>query len=243
MVLSFPDYVSVDLIHVVGVGMGIIILLIVLYEFIRWRTILSPIGRAFKLGPAKWWGIFFKTLANEIVYQQISVQCGRTKWISHGLVFWGVLALVASTTINYITNPSGGSVSLTNIVRVLGNIGGVMILVGLAIVVYRARMDENKRTYTFAADYFFITLLLLATLTGFLTEFSAELNAAEWIYGVYVIHLLSSAVLLLLAPFTRFIHAFGRPVIKLSERYLEALGREGLLKPLEITSIPLLGAE
>ena len=116
-------------------------------------------------------------------------------------------------------------------------------MVGLAIVVYRARMDENKRTYTFAADYFFITLLLLATLTGFLTEFSGELNAAEWIYGVYVIHLLSSAALLLLAPFTRFIHAFGRPVIKLSERYLEALSREGLLKPLEITSMPLLGAE
>jgi nitrate reductase gamma subunit len=241
--LSFPDYVSVDLIHSFGIGMGIIILLIVLYEFIRWRAILSPIGRAIKLGPAKWWTIFFKTLADEIVYQQISVQCGRIKWILHSLVFWGFLALVASTTTNYINNPSGGWLPLTNIVRLLGNLGGVMILLGLAIVIYRARMDENKRTYTFAADYFFLTLLLLATLTGFLTEFASELNAVELIYGVYVIHLLASAALLLLAPFTRFIHAFGRPVIKLSERYLEALGHEGLLKPLEITTIPLLGAE
>ena len=116
-----------------------------------------------------------------------------------------------------------------------------MILVGLTIVIYRARVDEEKRTYTFAADYFFISLLLLATLTGFLTEFASELNAVEWIYGVYVIHLVASAALLLLAPFTRFIHALGRPVIRLSERYMEALSREGLLKPLEITSMPLLG--
>ena len=239
--LIFPDYVSVDLIHNLGIAMGIIILLIVLYEFIRWRAILGPIGRAIELGPAKWWAIFFKTLADDVVYQQISIQCGSSKWISHGLVFWGFLALAASTTTNYITNPSGEWLPLTNIVRVLGNLGGVMILLGLAIVVYRARTDENKRTYTFAADYFFMALLLLATLTGFLTEFAGELNAVEWIYGVYVIHLLASAALLLLAPFTRFIHAFGRPVIKLSERYLEALSREGLLKPLEITTVPLLG--
>lgn len=241
MVLNFPDYVAVDVIHNYGIAMGIIILLIVLYEFIRWRTILNPIGRAVKLGPAKWWSIFFKTLANEVAYQQISIQCGSSKWISHGLVFWGFLALAASTTINYITNPSGGSLPLASTVRLLGNLGGVMILVGLTIVIYRARVDEEKRTYTFAADYFFIILLLLATLTGFLTEFASELNAVEWIYAVYIIHLVASAALLLLAPFTRFIHAFGRPVIRLSERYLEALSREGLLKPLEITSMPLLG--
>lgn len=241
MVLNFPDYVSVEVIHNYGIAMGIIILLIVLYEFVRWRTILNPIGRAIKLGPAKWWGIFFKTLVNEVAYQQISIQCGSSKWISHGLVFWGFLALAASTTINYVTNPSGGPLPLTSTVRLLGNLGGVMILVGLTIVIYRARVDEEKRTYTFAADYFFISLLLLATLTGFLTEFASELNAVEWIYGVYVIHLVASAALLLLAPFTRFIHAFGRPVIRLSERYMEALSREGLLKPLEITSMPLLG--
>ena len=37
MVLNFPDYVSVDLIHNVGVLIGAFVILAVLYEFIRWR--------------------------------------------------------------------------------------------------------------------------------------------------------------------------------------------------------------
>jgi hypothetical protein len=243
MVLNFPDYVSVDLIHNVGVLIGAFVILAVLYEFIRWRGVLSPIAKGFRLGAGRWLNIFVGTIANDVVYQQISQKCPDRKWFAHSLVFWGFLLLSASTTLNYVTNPGGSPLALTNAVRILGNLGGLMLLGGLVIVLLRISTDQSKREVTFGADYLFIGLLLLATATGFLSEFAGEFDAAEWIFGIYAVHLVSSAALLILAPFTRFIHAFGRPVIRLAERYLEALGQEGVVKPSEITVTPLLSEE
>jgi len=243
MVLSFADYVSVDLIHNAGVLLGAIIVVIVLYEFVRWRGVLSPIAKGFSLGPGRWLEILASTIADDVIYQQISLKCPDRKWFSHSLVFWGFLFLSASTTLNYITNPRGGPLLLTDAVRILGNLGGVMLLGGLLIMLFRISTDPDKREVTHNADYLFLGLLLLATATGFSSEFAGQFDAVEWMYGIYVIHLISSAALLILAPFTRFIHAFGRPVIRLAERYLEALSREGIVKPSEITIVPLLSEE
>jgi nitrate reductase gamma subunit len=240
MVLSFPNYVPVDIVHTVGLAIGIIVLVVVLFELVRWRGVLAPIAKASRLGVVKWWEIFVNTLAADVIYQQISTKCPDRKWFSHSLVFWGFLMLSASTALNYITNSAGGPLPLVDPVRILGNAGGVLLMAGLAIVVYRIIADSDKREVTLAPDYLFIGLLLLAGLTGFLSEYASEINAVAWIYGVYVVHLLSSAALLLLAPFTRFIHAFGRPIIRLSERYLEALNQHGIVIPSELTVMPLL---
>lgn len=240
MALSFPNYVPVDMIHTIGLAIGAIVLLVVFFELVRWRGVLAPIGKASRLGAAKWCSIFVETIANDVIYQQISTKCPDRKWASHSLVFWGFLLLSASTTVNYVTNASGGPLSLINPVRILGNLGGIMLIAGLAIVVYRISTDSDKREVTLGPDYLFIGFLLLAGLTGFLSEYASEIDAVTWIYGVYVVHLLSSAVLLLLAPFTRFVHAIGRPIIRLSERYLEALNQQGIVTPSELTVMPLL---
>jgi len=240
MVLSFPDYVPVDLIHMVGLAIGTIVLVVVLFELVRWRGVLAPIAKASRLGVVKWWAIFVHTLADDVIYQQISTKCPDGKWFSHSFVFWGFLMLSASTALDYVTNAAGGPLPLADPVRILGNFGGILLIAGLAVVLYRIIADGDKREVTFAPDYLFIGLLLLAGLTGFLSEYASEINAVAWIYGVYVVHLLSSAALLLLAPFTRFIHAFGRPIIRLSERYLEALNQHGIVIPSELTVMPLL---
>lgn len=243
MALNFADVVSVDLIHTTGLVLGAIVVLIVLLEFVRWRGVLSPIAKGLGLGAGRWFQILIATIADDVIYQQISQKCPDRKWLAHSLVFWGFLLLSASTTLNYITNPRGGPLALTSPIRILGNLGGLILLGGLVIVIIRISTDQDKREVTFGADYLFIGLLLLATTTGFLTEFAGELDAVPWIFGIYVIHLISSALLLILAPFTRFIHALGRPVIRLAERYLEALGQEGIVQPTEVTVMPLLSEE
>jgi hypothetical protein len=243
MALNFADVIPVDLVHTAGVVLGAIVVVIVLFEFVRWRGVLSPIAKGFRLGAGRWFQILIATIADDVIYQQISQKCPDRKWFAHSLVFWGFLLLSASTTLNYVTNPRGDPLALTNAVRMLGNLGGVILLGGLVIVLIRISTDQDKREVTFGADYLFIGLLLLATATGFLSEFAGEFDAAEWIFGIYAIHLVSSAVLLILAPFTRFIHALGRPVIRLSERYLEALGQEGMVQPTEVTIMPLLREE
>jgi len=238
--LNFPDYVPLGLVDTVGFAIGVIVTLAVLYEFVRWRGVLSPIGKGFKLGAGRWATIFVDTIVKDVVYQQISPKCPDRKWASHSLVFWGFILLMLSTTTNWLTNPTGGPLPLTNPVRLLGNLGGVMLLVGLLAALYRIGANADKRETTFGPDYLFMATLLIAGVTGFLTEFVSEWNFTEWMYGVYALHLLGSAALLLLAPFTKFIHAFGRSVIRLSERYLEALSQAGLLRPAELASMPLL---
>jgi hypothetical protein len=243
MLLSFPDYVPVDLVHNVGLVIGAIMVVLVLYEFFRWRGVLAPVFKGFSLGAGRWLGILASTTMKDVIYQQISQKCPDKKWFAHSLVFWGFLFLTASTTLNYLTNPEGGPLPITDTVRILGNLGGAMLLSGLLIVLFRISSDRDKREVTFGADYLFIGLLLAATVTGFLSEFASEFNSVEWIFLVYVTHLFLSAALLILAPFSKFIHAFGRPVIRLAERYLEALSQQGIVKPSEVTIIPLLSEE
>ena len=243
MPLNFPDYVPLSFVDTVGLAIGVIVILVLLYEFVRWRGVLSPIGKGFKLGAGKWATIFVGTITKDVVYQQISPKCPDRKWVSHSLIFWGFILLMLSTATNWLTNPTGGPLPLTNPVRVLGNLGGVMLLVGLLAALYRIGANSDKREITFGPDYLLIALLLIAGVTGFLTEFVSEWNATEWAYGVYALHLLGSAALLLLAPFTKFIHAFGRSVIRLSERYLEALSQAALVRPAELATMPLLVEE
>jgi nitrate reductase gamma subunit len=110
-----------------------------------------------------------------------------------------------------------------------------MFIFGLGVVVYRCSSNELKRNASRAGDYVFLVLLALAGTTGFASEFASELNASNIIYAIYVVHLLCCAALLATAPFTKFVHAVGRPLLRLSENYLEAVENA---HPLHLASSP-----
>jgi len=223
LALDFSELVSVDLVHKVGILIGAFVFIIVIVEIVRWRSILSPIVRARTLGASAWRNIFLRTISNDLLYQQIQVGFEREKWLTHSFVMWGFLLLSVSTTLNYIYNPRGEPLSIWHIVRITGNLGGFLFVVGLGIIVYRFASSDLKRDAGRTADYLFLLLLALAGTTGFAAEFASELNISSMVYGIYIFHLLCCAALLASAPFTKFVHAIGRPLIRLSENYLEAL--------------------
>ena len=194
-----------------------------LLELVRWRSVLLPIARGMRLGVAKWLQIFVGTLRTETIYQQIDIGFEQGKWLSHSFVMWGFILLGVSTTLNYIYNPKGDPLPIWHSVRIAGNIGGLLFVTGLAIIVLRYRTNTVKRESTSASDYLFAFLLLAAGATGFASEFANELNVGTALYSIYVTHLIFCAALLITAPFTKFIHAIGRPVLRLSENYLTAL--------------------
>jgi hypothetical protein len=72
-VLDFSELVSVYVVHLTGVLIGVFVLLVVIIEIVRWRSVLSPIVKARTLGATTWRKIFFKTFLNDAVYQQIQV--------------------------------------------------------------------------------------------------------------------------------------------------------------------------
>jgi nitrate reductase gamma subunit len=223
LTLSFADLVAVELVDTVGLTIGVFVALIVIVELFRWRRILSPIVRGIRLGAGRWLEILLGTLKSEAVFQQIDVGYDKVKWLSHSLVMWGFLLLGVATTLKWIMDPKGYPLPIWHVVRVSGNFGGFLFIVGLAIIVLRYGSDEVKRDSTGASDYMFTSLLILAGITGFASEFASELNASGAIYWIYVSHLLFCAALLATAPFTKFIHAIGRPLLRLSENYMTAL--------------------
>jgi nitrate reductase gamma subunit len=223
MVLSFADLVPVEFVDIVGLSIGIFVAVVVVLELIRWRSILSPIIRGLRLGGGKWLTILLGTLKSEAVFQQIDIGYEKVKWVSHSFVMWGFLLLGLATTLNWIVDPKGYPLPIWHAVRLSGNCGGFLFIVGLAIIVVRYGSNDVKRDSVSVSDYLFAFLLIMAGVTGFASEFASELNATRAVYFIYVTHLIFCAALLVTTPFTRFIHAIGRPLLRLSENYVAAL--------------------
>ena len=137
MTLSFADLVAVELVDSVGIAIGAFVTLVVILELIRWRSILSPIVRGMKLGVEVWLQILVGTMKSEAIYQQIDIGYEKGRWLSHSLVMWGFVLLGVATTLNWIMDPKGYPLPMWHVVRISGNIGGFLFIIGLAIIVVR----------------------------------------------------------------------------------------------------------
>jgi len=223
MSVNFASLVQASLVDMIGMSIGVFVLIVVIAEIVRWRKVVLPIIQGMSLGWAMWLQILLQTIRNEAIFQQIDIGFEKGKWLSHSLVMWGFVLLGVSTTLNWIYDPKGYPLSIWHSVRLIGNTGGVLLIVGLGIIVLRFTSDNVKRDCGSAGGYLFAFLLVMAGVTGFASEFASELNAVEIVYQVYVLHLLFCAALLATAPFTKFVHAIGRPLLRLSENYITAL--------------------
>jgi len=222
MSVNFAGLVQPGLVDIIGISIGILVLIVILAEIVRWRRVVSPIIQGRSLGWARWVRILIQTIKNEAIIQQIDIGFDKRKWLSHSLVMWGFLLLGVSTTLNWIYDPSGYPLPIWHSVRIIGNTGGLFLIIGLTIIVLRYASDNVKRDCGSTSGYLFAFLLIMAGATGFASEFASEVNSVV-VYQIYVIHLLSSAVLLVTAPLTKFVHAIGRPLLRLSENYAAAL--------------------
>ena len=153
----------------------------------------------------------------------------RSRWWTHFAMYYGFFGLMATTTLAYIFNPQALPVSFTNPIRMLGNLSGLMVIVGGAVTFWKYIRDP-KTIGTVPNDLVFLVLLYITTITGFMTEAGDYLGHEIAAYGIYAIHLVSVIALLALAPFTRFIHAILTPALILFDRYQQELEKRGLAK-------------
>src|SRR5690606_13583981 len=110
-------------------------------------------------------------------------------------------------------NPTRAEVSITHPIKILANLSGLAVLLGISYVRYRYAKDKYiDNGLTIGRDYLFINLLALAILTGFLVEGLGLAGQSHWVQPSYMLHLMIIAVLFVSAPFTRFSHVFVVPV-------------------------------
>jgi quinone-modifying oxidoreductase subunit QmoC len=144
---------------------------------------------------------------------------------THLAIFYGFLGLVITTASVGIGIYVFGYLTpwpLWHPVKILGNMSGVAVLIACAVFLYRRFKDREKAGKSTYSDWLFLGVLVLTTLTGFLSEVLRLADIPPLAYWVYFIHLVFVFFLLVYLPYSKFAHLVYRTVAML---YAARMGR------------------
>jgi len=154
-------------------------------------------------------------------------KCGANKlgYYAHLVIFYGFILLLLSAFLGAIYHFVGieSPYPLTGPVKIVGNMGAVLLFAGCTLAIYRRlRKNSNvdKATYF---DWFLIVTLFLVTISGIATEVGRLVELAAATYWLYLVHLWSMFALLIYAPFSKGAHLFYGT---LAFTYAKQIGRE-----------------
>jgi quinone-modifying oxidoreductase subunit QmoC len=175
----------------------------------------------------------FKLIFTHQQFNRCSTE--QRQFLTHAYVFYGFLAtfLVSMWTMTASWNPliSDTFVYPYNFFspwRMLGNIGGLAILIGCLMLIW-ARLSgpgEGKRAVSSSTyfDWAFVGTLLLVVVTGFASEVLHYARLEPHRHFVYFIHLLFVLSLLMYLPYSKFAHMVYRTTAMV---YADYTGRMG----------------
>lgn len=218
----------------VGIGFSIISLIALLLtlkvlaywvDCAGWRQ-LRPYIR--KFGSVRAAGILLRALVVDGLLVASLWRKNKHRWAMHGLLLYGFLGLGLADMLMSLFNPLRAGLPLTHPLKLLPNLSGLAVLLGILYVRLRYCKDEYiDNGLTLGRDYLFLNLLTLTILSGFLVEWLRYAGAIQWVLPLYVLHLGVIATLLLTAPFTRFNHVFIVPVLAAITRLTEQIAASG----------------
>jgi len=242
---TFPTFASVTLIDSVGISILVIVIAGILWRYLQWKRVTPPNyfkAARISLGYGTLASTFFSELLNRVLLQRDVINKDNLRRFTHLAMVWGFIGLSLTTALSYIFNESGNYVPFIgnglSAIRWLGNLSGVIMVVGATIAIVRLIAVPMYRRGRGFGDVWFTSLLFLGGVTGFLTEYWGEvayaanpnvlpapaygisLSASPLIILPYAIHLAVIALLLISAPVSAFSHALTVP----SFRYVDRLG-------------------
>jgi len=232
--LALFDFVSATLIHHIGIT---VIGMVVLAGAISIANMVHKMSRSAGglAGAAaegehggnvfQWFASLVRTIFTEVFAERRYRDCDEEKqqswvlkpWFIHGSILWGFLGLLAATASDWVLDltgikPTGTMVPLWYPVRLLGTVSGMFLVYGTTVaIVKRLSKPDKPSSHSLLSDWVFVLLLWLAGVSGFALEVALYLPAPQmWGYYMFIIHVVVSMELILLAPFTKFAHAFYR---------------------------------
>jgi ferredoxin len=133
-------------------------------------------------------------------------------WFVHWSIMWGFIGLLVATILDFILKDPETQIWWPS--RILGTITGLLLVYGTSLAInYRLKKVTKAYSETRLADWTFLFFLWIAGITGFWLEISVALNA-NYLFNhiVLLIHTIISMELVLLFAFSKFAHAFYRPL-------------------------------
>jgi quinone-modifying oxidoreductase subunit QmoC len=163
--------------------------------------------------------------------------------ITHLTAFYGFVALFVVTiwaTFDLYAFPHLGIESLypfdlAHPMKVLANVGGVLLIFGCAKAIIDRLRDPNDAQTSTAFDWMFVWLLLGVGVTGFVIEImrfaidpEMQSTAVSVAYALYFVHLVLVFQLLVYLPHSKFAHLVYRTTAMV---YAEHTGRTNGARP------------
>jgi quinone-modifying oxidoreductase subunit QmoC len=165
---------------------------------------------------------FFATVIEIITHKKFA-DCGenKTRQIAHLLTFYGFISLAVTAGLGAfyeIILHSPSPYHLLHPVKIIGNAGAFIFLIGSTILVVRRVQGNEKAGNSTYADWLFMFDLYAIGITGILLELFRLSGIAGLAYPTYFIHLVCIFVLLVFAPYSKFAHVGYRFVALLWAR-------------------------
>jgi molybdopterin-containing oxidoreductase family iron-sulfur binding subunit len=182
-----------------------------------------------KFGYLRAIGIVLTSLLLDGLFVRSLWRTNKHRWAMHGLLIYGFIGLSLADFLMQMFNPTRGEIALTHPIKILANLSGFAVLLGIIYVRIRYAKDKYiDNGLTIGRDYLFINLLALSIITGFLVEILGYAGESHWVQPFYMVHLAIIATLFLSAPFTRFSHVFVVPALIAMTRVGQAIARSGV---------------
>lgn len=214
-------------IHNVGIALGVLVFGAMIFGLARMYAMISkgiPTQQEGGGQNSGWFRELVPTIFKESLVQDRLSRCDSStvtwkdrlkgRWFTHMAIVWGFLGLLLSTMLRYIAFPTNGqTVPITDPIRLLGTVSGLFLVYGASsAIASRMRKADISTEHTYFTDWIFLVLLLLAGLTGFILEAADYAGEPMLVYSALVVHLVVVFELLAMAPFSKFAHAFYRPL-------------------------------
>ena len=158
------------------------------------------------------WGTVVSVLFKDVLLLGRMGECEDfQQWLGHFLTMWGFIGLAVTTTLDAIFNNAAVPLPITSPIRLLGNVTGIMLMAGLTLSLTRRLVHADVRTASRAGDWAFLVSLYGTALTGFMVQAFADTSNVAGTSVAYPVHLAFISLLLVAAPWTKFVHAVWRP--------------------------------
>jgi len=199
------------------------------YFFRTWRDSTAKATR--RLGGGEMTSLAVRTAVVEVLTSGEFCKLGRR--IAHLLSFYGFLAYIITTVIMVFWYPTPETPAPA-ILPVLWNIGALMVMAGGYWFWFFLRVDvayEGKSPFRLMrADLFVVSLLVSVTL-GLIWAFAQATGDSAWTTLFLALYILSTTVLFISVPWSKFSHMFYKPAAALQKRVEEANGSSTLPAP------------
>ena len=150
--------------------------------------------------------------ATDVIAHRRFNECGHNNWrfLGHFTAFYGFVALFIVTAIVFVglyVFKINLPLPLTNPVKILANIGAVLLLVGTSVAVIRRLSTQGgNAAQSSYADWLFLLVLFGVGLSGTATEVIRLLNKAQIAYWTYYVHIVLVFFLIAYLPFSKLAH-------------------------------------